>query len=187
MCIKLIGDDMKNQFIIFVSKLLISVLITLIILILIKQSSVFKTNFYKYTYGTNISFAKFNEFYNKYIGSNKIVDSLARTEPVFSEKMTYESVNKYLDGVVLNVKKNYLVPIEESGVVVFIGEKEGYNNTVIIQRIDGIDEWYGNMENVNVKLYDYVTAGSLLGDTNDKLFLVYKKDGNVLDWKEYLK
>ena len=47
-----------------------------------------------------------------------------------------------------------IVPIEESGIVVFIGEKEGYNNTVIIQRIDGIDEWYGNIENVNVNNVD---------------------------------
>ena len=181
------GDDMKNKYMLFFSKLLISIIITLIILILIKSSSKFKNSFYRYTYATNISFARFNKLYNKYISNNKIIEKISNTEPVFSEKITYKSNEQYLDGVKLNVDSNYLVPIEESGVVVFIGEKEGYNNTVIIQRIDGIDEWYGNINNVNVKLYDYVNKGSILGESNSQLYLVYKKDGNVLDYKEYLK
>ena len=61
------------------------------------------------------------------------------------------------------------------------------DNTVIIQRIDGVDEWYGNVENVNVKLYDYVKKGSLLGEANNNLYLVYKKDGNTLNYEDYLK
>ena len=69
----------------------------------------------------------------------------------------------------------------------FIGPKEEYDNVIIIQRIDGIDEWYGNISNVNVKLYDYVKKGSLLGEVYDYLYLVYKKDGNVLNYEEYLK
>ena len=83
--------------------------------------------------------------------------------------------------------KNYLIPINESGIIVFIGEKEGYGNVVIVQRVDGVDEWYGNISNVNVKLYDYVKKGDLLGDTSDILYLVYKKDGNVLNYEEYFK
>ena len=55
------------------------------------------------------------------------------------------------------------------------------------KRIDGVDEWYGNIENVNVKLYDYVSKGELLGDCNNYLYLVYKKDGKVLNYEEYLK
>ena len=171
----------------FFSKFLISIIITLIILILIKSNNNFKNDFYKYTYASNISFAKFNELYNKYIGNSKVLDKVVKTETVFSEKLSYKSLSKYLDGVKLEVDSNYLVPIEKSGVVVFIGEKEGYNNTVIIQRIDGIDEWYGNINGTNVKLYDYVKEGTLLGEANKELYLVYKKDGNVLDYKEYIK
>lgn len=74
-----------------------------------------------------------------------------------------------------------------SGLVVFIGEKEGYGNTVIIQQANGIDLWYGNIESVNVKLYDYVETGVLIGTTlNDNLYLVYKKDGEVLDYQNYI-
>lgn len=172
---------------IFFTKLLISIILTLIILILIKSSSGFKNTFYKHIYGTNISFTEVKKLYDKYIGDSDIFDSVVKTETVFNEKLTYKKQEKYLDGVKLDVSSNYLVPIEESGIVVFIGEKEGYSNTVIIQRIDGIDEWYGNIDNVNVKLYDYVKKGTLLGEANKTLYLVYKKDGNVLNYEEYLK
>lgn len=168
-------------------KLLISIVITLVILILIKSSSSFKNSFYKSVYSDNISFTKLKEVYNKYIGDSNILDKVVKTETVFNEKLSYKKKEKYRDGVKLEVGSNYLVPIEESGIVVFIGEKEGYGNTVIIQRIDGIDEWYGNIDNVNVKLYDYVKKGSLLGEANNELYLVYKHDGNVLNYEEYLK
>ncbi len=172
---------------IFFIKLLISIVVTLIILILIKSSSNFKNDFYKEIFNTNISFTKLKNVYNKYLGDFDIFNKTIKEEAVFNEKLTYESSENYLDGVKLNIGSNYLVPINESGIVVFIGPKENYGNTVIIQRIDGIDEWYGNIENVNVKLYDYVSKGELLGESNNNLYLVYKKDGKVLNYEEYLK
>ena len=178
----------KNSFgTIFFTKFLISVIVTLIILILIKSNNNFKSDFYKKVYSDNISFTYMKSIYDKYIGNTEILDKVVKTEPVFSEKLTYKSKEKYLDGVSLEIDKNYLVPINESGIVVFIGNKEDYGNVVIIQRIDGIDEWYGNIDNVNVKLYDYVKRGSLLGEASNKLYLVYKKDGNVLNYEDYLK
>lgn len=179
---------MKNNIgTIFFLKLLISIVITLIILILIKSSSNFKNNFYNKVYSNNISFTKLKNVYNKYIGDFDIFDKVVKTETVFNEKLIYDSKEKYLDGVKLFIDNNYLVPVSESGIVVFIGSKEGYGNTVIIQRIDGIDEWYGNIENANVKLYDYVKKGQLLGDASEYLYLVYKKDGNILNYEEYIK
>ena len=176
---------MNNNTYVFFTKLLISIVLTLIILILIKSSNIFKTNFYKEVYSTNISFAPISDIYNKYIGSLGIFNNVG-TEAVFNEKIVYSKSEKYLDGVKLSVDSN-LVPVNESGVVVFIGEKEGYGNTVIIQRIDGIDEWYGGIVNTNVKLYDYVEKGNLLGEIDKYLYLVYKKDGNILNYEEYLK
>lgn len=172
---------------IFFMKLLISIIFTLIILILIKANSNFKTSFYKKVYSDNISFTHLKSLYKKYIGDNDYLKKYVKTETVFNEKLTYKSMKKYLDGVKLEVGEKYLVPIEESGIVVFIGEKEGYGNTVIIQRIDGVDEWYGNIDNVNVKMYEYVNKNKLLGEANNNLYLVYKKDGNVLNYEKYIK
>jgi len=85
------------------------------------------------------------------------------------------------------VDTNYLVPVIESGLVVFIGEKENYGNVIIIQGMDGVDIWYGNMSTTSVKLYDYIESGDLLGETlTNNLYLVYSKDGNYLDYEEYL-
>ena len=72
--------------------------------------------------------------------------------------------------------------------VVYIGEKENYGTVIIIEGIDGIEIWYGNIESTTVKLYDYVEAGTYLGATsNNYLYLVYSKDGKFLNYKEYLK
>lgn len=176
---------MNNNTTVFFTKLLISIILTLIILILIKSSNIFKINFYKQVYGTNISFAPISNLYNKYIGSLDVFNNVG-SEVVFNEQLIYNNFESYLDGVKLELDNN-LVPINESGIVVFIGEKEGYGNTVIVQRIDGIDEWYGGIVNTNIKLYEYVEKGNLLGEIDKCLYLVYKKDGNILNYEEYLK
>ena len=169
-----------------ITKFLITIILTLIVLINIKGNSEFKDKFYNLVYENNFSFATINSLYQKYFGSPipflDIVNT--KTKHVFNEKLEYSKVNKYLDGVNLTVSDNYLVPILESGLVVFKGERDGYNNTVIIQQIDGVDVWYGNIDNVSVNLYDYVEKGTLLGEVNsNNLYLVFKKDGNVLNYE----
>lgn len=170
------------------TKFLLVIILTLITLIAIKKDIKFKELFYKYIYEDSINFAKINEYYEKIFGSYiPFEDTTNKVTPVFNEKLTYISSNKYLDGVKLTVEKNYLVPVLQSGLVVYIGEKEGYGNTVIVQGIDGIDIWYGNVTNISISLYDYIDKKSLLGTTKDDvLYLVYKKDGEILNYEEYL-
>ena len=151
-----------------------------------KSNSNFKTIFYKKIYDTNISFNYFNNVFNKYIGNFDFFSNINSTELVFNEELIYIIKEKYEDGVKIEIN-NSLVPINESGIVVYIGEKEKYGNTVIKQIIDVIDEWYGNINNVNVKLYDYVEKGSILGEGNKYLYLLYKKDGNILNYEKYIK
>ena len=169
----------------FILKTLIVAIITLILLIIMKNNLKFKTVFYKYVYDTNISFNKFNNLYNKYFKDFNI-KSLKETESVSSDKIDYNSKEKYNDGVKLSVSNNYSVGAQESGIIVFKGKKEKYGDTVIVQQINGIDLWYGNMENINVELYDYIEKGSLIGSVNKKLYLVYKKNGKVLDYNEQI-
>ena len=177
----------KKFFINLLSKTLLTIILMLISLILIKSSKEFKTNFYKQVYGTNFSFSKINNLYNKYVSKLDIVDNITTTQSVFNEKLEYKKIEKYNDGAKLYVSSNYLVPIQESGIVVFIGEKEDYGKVVIIQRLDGIDEWYGNISNTELKLYDYVKKGELLGEVDDELYLVYRKNGKSLNYEEYIK
>ena len=144
--------------------------------------------YYKYVYDTNITFTKFNNLYNKYFKDLNIKDIVNKdkTKTVSGEKISYSKQDKYKDGVKLTVSNNYSVPIIESGIIVYIGNKDDYNNSVIVQQINGIDLLYGNIENTNYKLYDYVKKGDILGSANKYLYLVYKKDGKVLDYEKYL-
>ncbi|MFA5603102.1 MAG: M23 family metallopeptidase [Bacilli bacterium] len=175
----------------FLHKLLSKTLITIIILlgaaIFTKTSPHNKMLLYKTVYDDNISFGSVNKTLKKYLGSIIPFDNLD-TESVFKDELTYKNINKYKDGVVLEVEDKYLVPIQESGVVVFIGEKNDYKDLVIIQQINGIDMWYSNVASLNIKIYDYVEKGMLLGETtNNKLYLLYQKDGKFLDYKDYIK
>lgn len=177
----------NSFFNIFFNKLLITGLITIICLIGCKGNSGFKKNFYDNVIDVNFNFAYINNIYQKYFGGAIPFSSfLNSTETVFNESLNYSGFSSYLDGVSLDVGDNYLVPSLESGLVIFIGEKEGYGNTVIVEGSNGVNVWYSNMSNISVDMYQYISKGSFVGECNNKLFLVFKKDGNVLDYQEYI-
>lgn len=162
----------------------IVVIITLVMLILIKSNNKIKNYIYDYVYNDNISFAYINKVYKKYFGNNDLLESKLSTKPVFNEKLIYDNKEKYKDGLKLVVSDNYLVPNLEEGLVVFTGQKDDYGNVVIVSQIDGVDVWYGNLNNINVKLYDYINKGSLIGNCDNVLYLVFKKNGKILNYEE---
>lgn len=165
------------------------IVLFLILAILSKSNQTYKDLIVTNIYEKNFSFAKVKKLYTKYLGGIVPLDKIGvDTAPVFNEKLEYVDISIYYNGAKLEVINNYLVPIIEEGMVVYIGEKENYGNTIIIEGIDGIDIWYGNLETTSVKLYDYVEKGTYLGQTKDNiLYLAYSKDGKFLDYKEYLK
>ena len=86
----------------------------------------------------------------------------------------YTINDKHLDIHIFVKAKNYV--------------RYGYGNTIIVQQVNGVDLWYGNINNSNVKLYDYIEKGEILGDTlNNDLYLVYKKEGSTVNYEEYIK
>lgn len=185
-----IGETMKNKNFWFkkVSKICFCVILTLVTLIILKSKPSLKSSFYREVYEKNFSFSTINSLYKKYIGSSMLFNVFEKeSTPVFNNKLDYTEANKYLDGVKLTVGNNYLVPTLDSGLVIFIGEKEGYGNTIIVQQANGVDVWYSNIDNITVKLYDYVESGSLIGEVKDDYFyLVFKKDGGVLNYQDYI-
>lgn len=168
---------------------MVVIVLFLALAILSKANPTYKDLIVSNIYERNISFAKIKKLYNKYLGGIAPLDKAIEKEiTVFNEELSYEEASIYHDGVKLIVANNYLVPIQAEGMVVYIGEKENYGNVVIIEGVDGIDIWYGNMEKISPKLYDYVEKNAYLGTTKDNtLYLAYQKDGKFLDYKEYLK
>ena len=153
-----------------------------------KSNTTYKDFIEENIYNNNFSFAKIKTFYNKYLGGVEALDGIVNnTSPVFNETLTYNNESIYYDGVKLEVSTSYLVPSLEEGLVVFVGEKENYGNVIIIQGIDGVDIWYGNMANTSIKLYDYIEKGTFLGEVKENtLYLVYSKEDKFLNYQEYL-
>lgn len=171
----------------FISRCLITGICVIGLLICFKKDSSFKSSFYDKVLSTNFNFSYINNVYKEYFGSPiPFGDLLSKTEPVFNEKISYDGYDNYLDGVSLNVSTDYMVPVIKSGLVVFIGDKESYGKTIIIKDSDGVDTWYSNLNSVSVKLYEYVNSGDIIGGCSNKLYLVFKKDGNVLDFKKFI-
>jgi len=172
----------------FISKILISCILFIVFLIGNKIDINFKTKIYDHVYANTFSFAAVKNWYHSQFGDIFPLESLLPKEtPVFSEKLSYESANIYKDGVSLKVSPKYLVPLLKNGIVIYIGEKEGYGMTVIVQQEDGIDVWYSNIQVSDINMYDYVEAGSFVGEAKeDTIYLLFQKEGKFLDYKDYI-
>ena len=171
----------------FINRCLVTGILVVVLLILFKKDSSFKSTFHDKFLSTDFNFSYVNNLYQEYFGSPiPFGDFISRSESVFNEGIVYDGYEPYLDGVSLNVSTDYMVPVIKNGLVVFIGDKDSYGKTIIVKDSDGVDTWYSNLNSVSVKLYEYVNSGDIIGGCSEKLYLVFKKDGNVLDFKKYI-
>lgn len=170
------------------SKVLISIIFFLVSMIFINYNEDNRNLFNKYFFEENFNFNYFTNLYNKYFGSVlPEQEDIGNDKMVFNETMTYKNIEHYHDGFSLEVEQSELIPILQSGLIVFVGEKENYGNTIIIQGIDGVDIWYSNVSLEGYKLYDYVEKGKILGSaTENHITLVFNKNGIYLGYEEYL-
>ncbi len=170
------------------SKILICLILFVCFLIGIKGSSSFKATFYDKVYTQSFSFATVNSWYKSLFGDVFPLENFfPKDVEVFSEKLTYESANIYKDGVALKVSEKYLVPLLNDGIVVYLGDKDDYGKTLIVQQEDGIEVWYCNINFSDISMYDYLNKGSFVGEANgDSIYLVFEKDGKFLDYKNYI-
>lgn len=182
------GNELKKFIVSFVSKCLVSIVIFLLLLIISNKNISLKEKINNKVFKNNISFATINSWCKNKLGGILPFDKVVTPDvSVFNEKLTYKKQSLYKDGVKLTVEDNYLVPIIESGIVVFMGEKEEYGQTVIVQQVNGIDVWYSNVDTSNISLYQYLTKGNLLGEAKSNyIYMVFQKDGKFLDYKEYI-
>lgn len=175
----------------YINNLLIRSLFVFIILIsaaiIYRSNSNLKNDISNYFFSNDISFTKIKKVYDKYLGGVLPIkkDNTSTTE-VFNEKLKYSDSSIFHDGVKLIVDDSYLVPSIDEGMVVFVGEKDNYGNTIIIENLDGIDFWYCNISSSSLKLYDYVEKGSYIGEVQGELYLVFSMDDKYLNYEEYI-
>ena len=171
-----------------ITRILISLIIFISIGIIIKIDIRNKDYINKYIYNDSIKFTKINNWYQNKFGK-LIPKNTINTELVFKNDNIYKNnYEKYYDGIKINDLKDNPVSILYGGIVVYIGNKDNYNNTVIIQGNDGIDYWYGNIDNISINLYDYLDKDTIIGNAKgDYIYLVLEKEGKYLNYEEYLK
>lgn len=170
------------------TRTLISIILVLLIAIVIKNKPDVVNIFKERIFDKSLSFNKISNVYNKYFGKVIPIEiDKGTTKMVFNDKIDYTNIENYENGFRLTLN-NKLVTSLYDGIVVFIGEKPGYGNTVIVQGSDGVDIWYGNVENISVKLYDYINKSNTIGEAKDNnLFLLFNKENEYLNYEEYLK
>lgn len=169
-------------------KSLIVVLLFLLSMIFIRQNDKNKKIFKEKVYNNSLSFAKIYNLYSKYLGDalpfkDTIKDD---TKKVSNEKITYSSIKKVGDDYLLVVPSNYTLQSIKSGIVIEVKKDDKYKNIVKIQDKSGVNITYKNLNEVEVKLYDYVEKGEILGSTSDKLYINFEKDGKYLSYEKYL-
>lgn len=171
-----------------IKRTLLSVIFILIILIASNLSDKFKSLVKNESLENTFNFSKINALYKKYVTKiNPIKPKGDDTSLVSSAHgLNYSKSEDYLDGVKLTVDSEYPVKMLDSGLVVYIGEKEGYGSSVVVKQSNGIDVIYGNITDTNIKVYDYIEKGTIIGNANEYLYLVFQKEGETLDYKKYI-
>lgn len=179
---------LKQKIKIILTKIMLTIIVFLVGMIILKENPSTKKFIEKNIYEKSLKFTKMRQAYDKYFGDIFSMEKIIYEEkPVFSEKIAYTKLTTYKDGVALSVNENYMVPAIESGIVVFIGNKDEYGQTLVIEQTNGIDVFYSNITTDNIKLYDYIEKGSYIGAVKSKkLYLVFQKDGKILNYKNYL-
>ncbi|WP_455661930.1 peptidoglycan DD-metalloendopeptidase family protein [Pradoshia sp.] len=99
-----------------------------------------------------------------------------------------ESFKSNGQGVIVKTAAATVGTVKE-GVVIYAGEKEEYGKTVIIQHADKSESWYGNLESIDVSLYEQVKKGAKLGQVQaseeeegkGEFYFALKSEGRFID------
>ena len=169
-----------------ISRTLIAVIFVLGSIIFTNISAKNKELYQKYVLEDSLEFTKINELYQSLFGSVDITKKDNDSEVVFGN-ITYTNIEPFKNGSKLTIGMNEVVNVITSGIVVFIGEKDDLGNTIIIQGNDGVDIWYSNITDTDIKVYDYLESGNILGTSNsDDIYITISKDGEFMSYEEYM-
>ncbi|MCF3941886.1 M23 family metallopeptidase [Oceanobacillus alkalisoli] len=89
-------------------------------------------------------------------------------------------------GVKISPGKETDIVAHHEGVVVFAGRYPDTGRTIVIQHADGTNSRYGHLTNIDVHLYQYVTANERIGtfaptESSESVFFSLEKDNTFLD------
>ncbi len=167
------------------TRILISIILILGCAIFVNMKDENLLYFKNKLFNETIPFAKINDLYTQYFG--KIDPEMTQeTTSVFQDMSKFVSIDAMDNSYKAKMNDNQ-ISFLESGIVVFVGEKDGLGQTVIVQGIDGVDIWYSNLISNNITLYDYVEKDSILGEVNNnEIYLTFMSDGKYIGYENYI-
>lgn len=167
------------------TRTLLSVILVLLCAIFVNSSDANLLIFKNKLFNETLAFTKINSLYAKYFG-DIIPEKVTNSIPVFENTPDTSTIEQEGNSYFVSLNSN-TYSFLESGVVVFLGEKEGFGKTMIVQGIDGVDIWYSNLENYNVSMYDYVEKGNIVGEFHEqKALLTFMENGEYIGYEKYI-
>ena len=163
----------------FLNKLFTIIIFTMLVITISNYSPKFRNFIIDKVLNDTMDFSVVNNFINKFTSVFKEKEEVQNV----SSNIDTKKHEKYLDGIKYIIGDNEEVLIKDSGIVTFIGNKDGYNNTIVVQQSNGYYAWYGNI-NESVKLYDYIEKGSVIGTSSQEYYYVLLKDDKPINIDE---
>jgi len=129
----------------------------------------------RYAMNEDVNFAKVSDWYEKKFGEplallpskNSKTENVSIKGKGFAVPVSGGTVTKEFSdtnqGVLIQTESDAKVDAIESGFVVSVGEKKGIGKTIVIRHNDGAESWYGKLDAVSVKPYDFVKRGQNIG------------------------
>jgi stage IV sporulation protein FA len=109
-----------------------------------------------------------------------------------SGKIT-DSFDRDGQGIILETGAESMVDAMKEGIVIFAGSKKNLGKTVVIQHNDKSESWYGQLQSIDVKLYQFVNKGNKIGKVTTSedgakgtFYLAIKKDDKFIDPKKVI-
>ncbi|SDH95878.1 stage IV sporulation protein FA [Alteribacillus persepolensis] len=143
------------------------------------------TAWYEERFGSPLAFLPFESDLNQPVSQQPDGTAGQYAVPV-SGTTVAESFSENGKGIVLETGENETIEAVKGGLVIHTGPHEEWDLAVAVQHYEGGEAWYGLMETVEVKLYDHVSAGTVLGtvDTQEgggRFSLAIKENNQYID------
>lgn len=124
----------------------------------------------------------------EYAGTGSQDESASPIYAVPAAGRVLEPFTKDSQGIIVETGRDSSVEAINDGYVIEVGVKNDIGKTIIIQHSDGSETWYGNLDSINVKLYDFVESRTELGkvtNTEDgqagTFYFAFKQGDNFID------
>jgi stage IV sporulation protein FA len=195
---------------VFLFKVLASACLVLIVAILFRSpadKAVTVQDYVKKTMDQEFQFAAVSDWYEKQFGKPLALlpakSESGEDNQELSEENEYAlpASGKILEDfgdngqrIMIETGKGAGVEAMNEGLVHFVGMKDGFGKTVIVQHADKSETWYGNLNGIEVNLYEYISKGTKVGTAMDSedgtkgsFYFAIKKGDDFIDPVQVIK